>query len=968
MSDTLTQNWRSQLTNGKALIDFEDGDAKMRDLLGGKGANLAEMTRLGFPVPPGFTVTTEVCNVYLANGNKFPEGVDADLKKHMQAIEKKMNKGFGDPKNPLLVSVRSGAKFSMPGMMDTVLNLGLNDETVKGLIAASNDERFAYDAYRRFIMMFSDVVMGLSKHEFDKLLQAKKKANNITEDSLIPAAALKELVGEFKAKFKAEAKRDFPDDVYEQLSLSVEAVFRSWRNPRAMVYRDKEKIAHNLGTAVNVQSMVYGNMGNDCGTGVAFTRDYNTGEKVPVGDYLTNAQGEDVVAGIRTPKPLSALAEESPEMWKQLLETSGKLEKHFRDMQDMEFTIEKGKLYMLQTRTGKRTAQAAIRIGCDMVDEGLITQEEAVLRVAPAQLDALLHPSINIASKQAAIKEGRFLAKGTGASPGAACGQVVFEANDAVAWAAEGKPVIMVRPETTPDDAHGMAIAKGILTSTGGPSSHAALVARGWGIPCVVGCEALRVDLEKKSVQVAGQHFGEGDWITLDGATGEVILGKVELSEANELTAETKRLLEWADGSRKLGVYANADTPRDAQRARAFGATGIGLCRTEHMFMERDRLPIVQEMILSAAPAESVNRQLTRARQDLSEQVEGNRRHTDAVAHIQALEKKLAAPWAQYTSCLDKLLQFQREDFHGILKAMDGHWTIIRLLDPPLHEFLPAHSELLVDVTRLKALKDVSKEAFDKALADTRHRREDDKLTLDSLETLLQRVEALKEFNPMLGLRVCRLGIIYPEIYKMQVKAIFEAACDLVKEGVDARPEVMIPGVGSLTEMEFVRNLVETTATETMKAKGVQVKHKIGTMIELPRACLVAGDLAKRADFFSFGTNDLSQTTYGFSRDDAAGTFIPVYLEENILKNDPFQVLDPVGVGRLMKMAVEEGRAANPNLEVGICGEHGGEPESVAFCHTLGLDYVSCSPFRVPIARLAAAHAALASKAAFKDK
>ena len=967
MTDTLTQDWKSQLTNGKAIYLFEEGDAKMRDILGGKGANLAEMTRLGFPVPPGFTVTTEVCNVYLNGGNKFPASMPDEMKQAMASIEKKMNKGFGDRHNPLLVSVRSGAKFSMPGMMDTVLNLGLNDDTVQGLIEMSKDERFAYDAYRRFIMMFSDVVMGLSKHEFDKLLQKKKKALNITEDSLIPGAALKELVQEFKDKFKAEAGRDFPTDVYEQLSLSVEAVFRSWRNPRAMVYRDKEKIAHDLGTAVNVQSMVYGNMGDDCGTGVAFTRDYNSGAKVPVGDYLTNAQGEDVVAGIRTPKPLQALQQESPEMWRQLQETSNNLELHFKEMQDMEFTIEKGKLYMLQTRTGKRSAQAAIKIACDMVSEGLISKEEAVLRVSPSQLDNLLHPSIPPEAKKAAVEAGRFLAKGTGAAPGAACGKVVFEANDAVTEATKG-PIILVRPETTPDDAHGMAVAKGILTSTGGPSSHAALVARGWGIPCIVGCEALRIDLDKKKVTVGDQTFGEGEWITFDGGSGEVFLGHTTLSEASELSPETKTLLGWADNVRKLGVYANADTPRDAERARNFGATGVGLCRTEHMFMERDRLPIVQEMILSAPRAEALQRELVRAQRELSEQVEGNRRHSDAQASLEAIEAKKAGPWKHYTDCLAKLLPIQREDFSGILRAMHGHWVIIRLLDPPLHEFLPAHSELLVDVTRLRTLRDLAPQAYTKGIEEIRHRREDSKATLESLEEMLHRVEAMKEFNPMLGLRVCRLGIVYPEIYKMQVRAIFEAACDLVKEGIDARPEVMIPGVGTVEEMQFVRKMVEKVAAEVQQQRGVQVKHKIGTMIELPRATMVAGELAQVADFFSFGTNDLTQTTYGYSRDDAAGTFIPVYLDEKILKNDPFQVVDRVGVGRLMRIAVEEGRAANAGLEVGICGEHGGEPESVAFCHTLGLDYVSCSPFRVPIARLAAAHAALAGQATFKDK
>jgi len=968
VSNTLTHEWKSKLTNGKAIYRFEEGDAKMRDILGGKGANLAEMARLGFPVPPGFTVTTEVCNAYLSNSNQFPPGLKDELREQIDHLAQKMGKGFGDPKNPLLVSVRSGAKFSMPGMMDTVLNLGLNDTTVQGLIEQSNDARFAYDAYRRFVMMFADVVMGLPKHEFEKLLHHKKEKLGIKEDSKLTADHLKELVAEFKQKVRTEGGREFPDDVHEQLALSVEAVFRSWKNPRAMVYRDKEKIPHDLGTAVNVQSMVFGNMGDDCGTGVAFTRDYNSGETVPVGDFLINAQGEDVVAGIRTPMPLSALKEHNADVYRQLEETSKKLEQHFKEMQDMEFTIEKGTLYMLQTRTGKRTAQAAVKIASDMVAEGLITKEEAVLRVAPSQLDRLLHPFIPEKTKKEVVAGGRYLAKGTGAAPGAACGKIVFEANDAVRVNEDGTPVVLVRPETTPDDAHGMAVSKGILTSTGGPSSHAALVARGWGIPCVVGCEALRIDLDTKKVTVNGKTFGEGDWITLDGGTGEVFEGHIGLEEPTDLSPESKQILEWADSHRKLGVYANADGPRDAQRARNFGATGIGLCRTEHMFMERDRLPVVQELILQAPKAEKLRRDVEHARHEVAESHEGSRRWHEAKEALAKAEERMKGPWEAYMACLNKLLPVQREDFRGILEAMAGHWVIIRLLDPPLHEFLPAHSELLADVTRLKALKEVGGSHYNEALKEIRHRREDENVTLESLSELFERVEAMKEFNPMLGLRVCRLGIVYPEIYKMQVRAIFEAACELQKKGVDARPEVMIPGVGTIEEMRFTRKLVEGVAEEVQKAKGLQVKHKIGTMVELPRATMVAGDLATAADFFSFGTNDLTQTTYGYSRDDAAGTFIPVYLEQSILKVDPFTVIDRQGVGRLMKMAVEEGRAARPDLEIGICGEHGGEPESVAFCHQLGLNYVSCSPFRVPIARLAAAHAALADKVTFKDK
>ena len=932
----------------------------MKDALGGKGANLGEMTSLGFPVPPGFTITTEVCNVY-QKIRRLPPGLENDIDEYVARIEQQMGKKFGDNTDPLLVSVRSGAKISMPGMMDTVLNLGLNDEAVKGLEAKSGDGRFAYDAYRRFIQMFSDVVMGLPKHEFEHLLKNKKKSVGVVEDSELTAAHLKELVDEFKAKFKEESGRDFPMKAKEQLLLAVEAVFKSWDNPRAIVYRDKEKIPHDLGTAVNVQAMVFGNMGDDCGTGVAFTRDYNSGEKRPVGDYLINAQGEDVVAGIRTPLPLEALEKEHPTLWQQLTEISAKLEAHYTDMQDMEFTIQQGKLYMLQTRTGKRTAQAAVKIATDMVDEGLITREQAVMRVHPEQLDRLLHPFIPDAVKKQAQNGDLLLAKGTAASPGAACGHVVFEANDAVQESEAGKQVLLVRPETTPDDAHGMAVAKGILTSTGGPSSHAALVARGWGIPCVVGCEALRIDLEKKTVTVGEKTFGEGDLLTLDGGTGEVFAGQLELHEPTDLSPESKRILVWADEFRRLGVYANADTPVDADRARNFGAEGIGLCRTEHMFMEKDRIPIVQEMIMLATRAEQSKRVVEVLQQEMVGLDQEGRQYREAKARLDAAKAKMDKPWSRYRELLDQLLDFQREDFKGILKAMQGQWVIIRLLDPPLHEFLPGHSELLVDVTRLKTLKEVSQEAFDKALAEINKRR-DGEHTLESLEELLERVEIMKEFNPMLGLRVCRLGIVYPEIYKMQVRAIFEAACDLFKSGVDAKPEVMIPGVGSLNEMTHTRELVEEIATQVQREKGVQVTHKIGTMIELPRATTVASKLATKADFFSFGTNDLTQTTYGYSRDDAAGTFIPVYLDQKILKVDPFTVVDREGVGRLMKMAVTEGRETNPDLEVGICGEHGGEPESVEFCHLLGLNYVSCSPFRVPIARLAAAQAAIKNK------
>ncbi len=957
MTQTISQEWKSQLTDGKATYSFDEGQAGMKNILGGKGANLSEMTRLGFPVPPGFVITTEVCNVY-QEFKAMPPGLTEDIMGRIEELEKKMGKGFGSNENPLLLSVRSGARISMPGMMDTVLNLGLNEQTVQGLIKQSNDARFAYDAYRRFIQMFSDVVMGLPKHEFEHLIAHKKKEVGVVLDKDLTAEHLKDLVKSFLDKFRKEAGREFPTDVKDQLLLSVEAVFKSWNNPRAFVYRNHEKIPHDLGTAVNVQGMVFGNLGEDSGTGVAFTRNYNTGERLPVGDFLINAQGEDVVAGIRTPLPLQDMEKSFPELWKELADISTKLENHYKDMQDMEFTIEKGKLFMLQTRTGKRTAQSAIKIAVDMVEEGLIDKKQAVLRVLPEQLDRLLHPYIPDEVKKEATEAGRMLAKGTNASPGAACGVVVFEANDAVTFSNQGKPVILVRPETTPDDAHGMAVAKGILTSTGGPSSHAALVARGWGIPCIVGCESLKIDLERKKVRAGDIVFGEGAYITIDGGTGEVILGECKLHEPTELSDETKTILSWADEYRKLGVYANADTPTDAQRARGFGAEGIGLCRTEHMFMEQTRIPIVQEMILVAPQAESTKRELTALEATLVGVNVESRQHRDTSEELSKLKAELEGPWTKYMELVGKLLPIQREDFKGILESMDGHWVIIRLLDPPLHEFLPSYGELLADVTKLKTLHEVDKKLFEAELNEVRKRR-GSHTTLDSLEDLLDRVIVLKEANPMLGQRFCRLGIVFPEIYKMQVRAIMEAASELKKKGIDPKPEIMIPGIGCIEEMQLCRQAAEEVVAEVEKETGIKVEHKIGTMIELPRATLVADELATCADFFSFGTNDLTQTTYGYSRDDAAGSFMPVYLDKGVLKVDPFQVVDRKGVGRLMKMAVSEGRAVNPNLEVGICGEHGGDPESVEFCHLLGLNYVSCSPFRVPIARLAAAHAAI---------
>ena len=953
------ESWRKKLTNEKATYQFEEGNAEMRALLGGKGANLAEMTRMGIPVPPGFTITTEVCNMYYELGKIMPPGLDEEIEEQMATLAKKMDKGFGCAKNPLLVSVRSGAKFSMPGMMDTILNLGLNDETVKGLAEQSNNERFAYDAYRRFIMMFSDVVMDLPKSEFEKILRAKKEEEGVKEDSKLSAAALKEVVELYKKLFKEEKGFDFPQDVHQQLREAVLAVFRSWMNERAIIYRNHEKIPHNLGTAVNVQAMCFGNMGETSGTGVAFSRDYNDGTKGLVGDFLLNAQGEDVVAGIRKVSPIDELKRIMPESYKALNDIATKLELHYKDLQDMEFTIEKGRLFMLQTRNGKRTAAAAVKIAVDMVHEGLITKEEAVMRVAPDQLDRLLHPFIPDKVKKQAKADGSMLAKGTAASPGAACGRVVFDKNEAVRLHSE-TPVILVRIDTTPEDAAGMLVAKGILTSTGGPSSHAALVARGWGIPCVVGCEALHIDIENKTVTVGNKSFKDGDFLTIDGSTGEVMLGELPLEEPKDLTPETKELLGWADEVKRLRVYANADNPKDAARARAFGAAGIGLCRTEHMFMETERLPYVQDMILIAGEAENGNR----ARQAIvKELAEATGRHKEALeAKLAEFDKEHMPVWNRYQELLAKLLEFQRGDFRGILEAMQGCWTIIRLIDPPLHEFLPKHGPLFEDVVRLRTLKDVDEKAYEAALAEIRARRGAD-ATLESLVALLSRVEKMSECNPMLGLRVCRLGIVFPEIVKMQVRGIMEAACGLVKAGIDAKPEIMIPGVGTVEEMRWNRKMVTEMAEKVMAETGVTVKYKVGTMVEIPRAALTAGEIATEAEFFSFGTNDLSQTTFGYSRDDAAKTFVPIYLDQHILKADPFQVLDQVGVGRLMKMAVKEGRATRgKDMEIGICGEHGGEPSSVAFCHEIGLTYVSCSPYRVPIARLAAAQAAVREK------
>jgi len=785
-------------------------------------------------------------------------------------------------------------------MMDTILNLGLNDQTVEGMAQLTGNPSFARDAYRRFIMMYSDVVLELKKADFEKRLEAAKEAQGVKEDRELSDQSLKKLVEEYKQLVKERTGKDFPTDPFQQLFLAVEAVFRSWNNPRAIVYRNQEHIPHDLGTAVNIQTMVFGNMGDDCGTGVAFTRNASTGEKALNGDILFNAQGEDVVAGIRNPLKLEELKKRFPDIYRQFDGIAKQLEAHYRDLQDMEFTIEKGRLFMLQTRSAKRTAQAAIKVAVDMVFENLITKEEALQRVTPAHIDQMLHPYFKPESKAQATEGGRLMAVGVPASPGAATGHVVFSSEAAVAAKKADQKVILVRQETTPDDAAGMLAAEGILTSKGGTTSHAALVARGWGIPCVVGCEALQIDPEARLFKAKDKIIREHERISIDGSTGEVIIGVVERIIPEELDRNARQILAWANDVRRLQVWANADNPRDAERARVFGAEGIGLCRTEHMFMETDRLPIVREMILAG----------TREARDVA---------------------------------LEQLEPIQQGDFYGILKAMAGLPVTIRLLDPPLHEFLPDLEELLVEVTTLRVANGDPEELARK-------------------EAMLAKVKELHEFNPMLGLRVCRLGIVYPEIYRMQVRAIFKAACQLVVEGVDVRPEVMIPGVGHINEMIYMRKLVMEEAEKVMEQRKVRVPHHIGTMVELPRACVVADQLAQYADFFSFGTNDLTQTTFGYSRDDAAGSFIPVYIEKGILPNDPFQTLDRTGVGRLMRVAVTAGRETNKEIKIGICGEHGGDPASVEFCHIIGLNYVSCSPYRVPIARLAAAQAVLGAQ------
>ncbi|MAS33832.1 MAG: pyruvate, phosphate dikinase [Anaerolineaceae bacterium] len=874
----------------------------VRALLGGKGANLAEMTRIGVPVPPGFSITTEACNAYSV-ASEFPEGMWEQTLTALKVVEERTGKTFGDASKPLLVSVRSGAKFSMPGMMDTVLNLGMNDATVEGMVKLTSDERFVYDAYRRLVQMFGSVVMNIADEAFEDYLTEIKRNQHVKTDAELTAESWKKVTEEFKKIYKEEVGSEFPQDPFEQLKLATEAVFKSWNGKRAVDYRNAAGISHDLGTAVNVQTMVFGNMGNNSGTGVAFTRDPSTGERKLFGDYLMNAQGEDVVAGIRTPRPIAKLRDELPDAFDEFAKICETLEQHYHNMQDVEFTIEQGKLWMLQTRDGKRTARSAVRIAVEMAEEKLISREEAVLRVTPGQVSQLLHPQFDMGQKHVAEAAGRLIATGVNASPGAAVGVVAFDADLAEKWGKAGKAVIMTRPETKPDDVHGMLASKGIVTSRGGATSHAAVVARQFGVPCVAGAEELQIDVNARQMHVGDVVIYEGDTISIDGGTGEVYVGTIDMVEP-EFGREhfLQKLLGWADEFRKLGVYANADYPADARRAREYGARGIGLCRTEHMFFQEERLPVVQAMILAEPNSEEEAKQL------------------------------------------EKLLPFQHDDFYGIFRAMEGLPVIIRLIDPPLHEFLPDHETLALRAASLRVVGDRPNE-------------------LVRIEEMMQAVKSLREFNPMLGLRGVRLGIIRPAINAMQVRAIFSAACQLKKEGLAVNPEIMIPVTSHFSEVKFIRELVEQVADEVMTEMDVTVEYKVGTMIELPRAAITADQMAEYSEFFSFGTNDLTQTTFGISRDDAEGKFLLDYVERGLLPKNPFQVLDADGVGYLVDLATRKGREVRPDIEVGICGEHGGDPESVAFCHRTGLNYVSCSPFRVPIARLAAAQAALADKA-----
>ena len=864
---------------------FTEGNAQMRELLGGKGANLAEMTNIGLPVPQGFTITTEACTQYYEDGRQINDEIMAEIMEYIEKMEKITGKKFGDHENPLLVSVRSGARASMPGMMDTILNLGLNEDVVAVIAEKSNNPRWAWDCYRRFIQMYSDVVMEVGKKYFEQLIDEMKSKKGVTQDVELTAEDLKELAGQFKAEYKSKIGQDFPTDPKEQLLGAIKAVFRSWDNPRANVYRRDNDIPYSWGTAVNVQSMAFGNMGDDCGTGVAFTRNPATGEKKLMGEFLTNAQGEDVVAGVRTPMPIDQMAEKFPEAYAQFVEVCHTLEDHYRDMQDMEFTVEHGKLYMLQTRNGKRTAPAALKIACDLVDEGMISEQQAVAMIDPRNLDTLLHPQFDAAALKAATPVGKALP----ASPGAACGKIVYTAEDAKEWAARGEKVVLVRLETSPEDIEGMKAAQGILTVRGGMTSHAAVVARGMGKCCVSGCGAIVMDEENKQFTLSGKTYHEGDWLSLDGSTGNIYDGAMPTVDAS-VSGDFGRIMGWADKFRRLKVRTNADTPHDAAKARELGAQGIGLCRTEHMFFEGDRIAAIREMICSDT--------------------------------VEQREKALA-----------KLLPMQQGDFEGIYEAMEGNPVTIRFLDPPLHEFVPTEE---ADIELLA--KDMGK-------------------TVAEIKAI---IASLHEFNPMMGHRGCRLAVTFPEIAVMQTRAVIRAAIHVQKRHPDWNmvPEIMIPLVGEVKELKYVKSVVVKTADEELAAAGMEMKYLVGTMIEIPRAALTADDIAKEAEFFSFGTNDLTQMTFGFSRDDA-GKFLGAYYDKKIYENDPFAKLDQVGVGKLVEMAAKLGRATRPDLHLGICGEHGGDPSSVEFCHRVGLDYVSCSPFRVPIARLAAAQAAI---------
>ncbi len=872
----------------KYVYLFSEGNGSMRELLGGKGANLAEMTNLGLPVPQGFTITTEACTKYYEDGRKINDEIFAQILEYIEKMEEITGKKFGDLENPLLVSVRSGARASMPGMMDTILNLGLNEQVVNVIAEKSNNPRWAWDCYRRFIQMYSDVVMEVGKKYFEELIDKMKAAKGVTFDVELTADDLKELASQFKAEYKAKIGVDFPDDPKEQLMGAIKAVFRSWDNPRANVYRRDNDIPYSWGTAVNVQSMAFGNMGDDCGTGVAFTRDPATGAKGLFGEFLTNAQGEDVVAGVRTPMHISEMEEKFPQAFKQFVEVCSILENHYRDMQDMEFTVEHGQLYMLQTRNGKRTAQAALQIACDLVDEGMRTEQEAVAMIDPRNLDTLLHPQFDVAE----LKKNVPMGKGLGASPGAACGQIVFSAEDAEAWAAQGKKVVLVRLETSPEDITGMKVAQGILTVRGGMTSHAAVVARGMGTCCVSGCGDIAMDEANKKFTLKGKTFTEGDYISIDGSTGNIYDGIIKTVDAS-IAGTFGRVMAWADKYRTLKVRTNADTPRDAKKARELGAEGIGLCRTEHMFFEEDRIAAFREMICS-----------------------------------DTVEEREAA--------LDKILPYQQGDFKALYEALEGYPVTIRFLDPPLHEFVPTEE---ADIEKLAKAQGKS---------------------VEEIKTL---IDSLHEFNPMMGHRGCRLAVTYPEIAKMQTKAVIRAAIEVknAHPDWDIKPEIMIPLVCEIKELKYVKKVVVETADAEIAAAGINLEYAVGTMIEIPRAALTANEIAKEADFFCFGTNDLTQMTFGFSRDDS-GKFLSAYYDEKIFENDPFAKLDQTGVGKLMEMAIKLGKPVNPNLHVGICGEHGGDPTSVEFCNKIGLDYVSCSPFRVPIARLAAAQAAIKSK------